>query len=292
MSHILVPIDGSGFSHAALPHAVRMARVYAAELVLVGVCEPAHDGSLPEHLHRVRESIEQLGISSRVEAASGVPAEEIVRLAEETRADLIVISSHGHRGGGARPPLSGSVVWPLGSVTSRVMRLATCPVMVARPGQIAAGHAAPDTLARILLPLDGSPFAERALPPAAFLAGKDRARLNLLRVVDSIGQSDRWAEHLTQACGRYLEQQAAALQERGLEVVPRVEVGDPAEKILEVPTDLIVMATHGHSGLTRVILGSVAERVVQHARCPVLLIREHQGIVASPPGAQVATGGS
>lgn len=286
MSKILVPIDGSGESHAALPHALEMARLFQAEIVLAGVAEQLHpDGPsqapevLSEHLGKLREAFEKMHVPISLQATTGVPAAEIVRQAEACGADLIVMSSHGRRGTGR---------WLLGGVTARVMREAPCPVMIVRPGQHRPGEEHPQAFRRILLPLDGSPLSERALPAAAFLAERNGAQLCLLRVVDYpawLGSQSReeWSGRLSAGAQQYLAEREERL--RPVKAYSEVRIGDPAEQILELAemgVDLIVMATHGHSGVALTIMGSVAERVVQHARCPVLFVRQHQGVVASP----------
>lgn len=294
MSRILVPIDGSGASHSALPYALRMARLYQSEIVLAGVAEKAYEDEpepgkarmgLEEHLGKLREAFEKMGVPISVRAACGVPAEEIVQLAEQCAADLIVMSSHGRRGVGR---------WLLGGVTARVMREADCPVMITRPGEHQPGETHDASFRRILLPLDRSPLSERAMDAAAYLAERDQAHLCLLGVVDyptwlCFQTEEKWAQRLPAVTEQYLSEQAEKLKKRGIRAYTQVCIGDPAEQILrlaESDVDLIVMATHGYSGIARAIMGSVAERVVHHARCPVLFVRQHQGAVASPPPAE------
>ncbi len=289
MSKILVPIDGSGESHAALPYAVRMARLLQSEIVLVGVAERAYDELEPgrarqallDHLEKVREAFAKLGIAITVQTGAGAPAEEITRLAEEGSVDLIVMSTHGRRGTGR---------WLLGGVTARVVREAGCPVLIARPGEHQPGEAHDKPFRRILVPLDRSPLAERALDAAARLATRDESQVGLLGVVDfptwlCFQTEERWSKNLPAATESYLAAQTERLQAQGLKAYAQVCIGDPAEKILEhaeTGVDLIVMATHGHSGVARTIMGSVAERIMQHAPCPVLFVREHRGALCAP----------
>ena len=147
---------------------------------------------------------------------------------------------------------------------------------------------------KILVPLDGSAFAERALPPALVLAQRAEAQLSLLRAVapermlvaDSHvlmlgGYSAVWPnqslELARQAAADYLSALRAAKIPKGLRLSAEMIEGDPAEIIVETArnegVDLIVMSSHGYSGLTRWILGSVAERVLHDAPCPVLIVR-------------------
>ncbi|MCA9973368.1 MAG: universal stress protein [Anaerolineales bacterium] len=142
----------------------------------------------------------------------------------------------------------------------------------------------------LLVPLDGSDFAELALQYALSLAEKYGAELTLLRVVNPPRwQSMMEAEspelfeklrHSVELDARnYLDYQKTALEQAGYRVQMRIECCDkpPADAILDAveawDADAIVMSTHGRSGLQRWMFGSVAERVVRHAQVPVLLIR-------------------
>ncbi len=139
----------------------------------------------------------------------------------------------------------------------------------------------------ILITLDQSAFSERALAvvPEVAKAGVDK--LTLLEVVPSIresivtesGRVISPAEQIATCEGRgqeYLETHAQALRQRGYTVKIATDVGPPAEAIVDHArihrVDMIVMCTHGHSGLTRMLRGSVAHAVLTHARCPVLLV--------------------
>ncbi len=138
----------------------------------------------------------------------------------------------------------------------------------------------------ILCSLDGSPLAERALPHAMALARAFGARLTLLRVVEMppIPSMPELATvevellpQLHEEAQTYIQGKVGELREQGLEVKGVVMEGRAAEAIadyaIEHGVDLIVMATHGRSGLSRWAFGSVADRVLRQAHCPVLLIR-------------------
>lgn len=141
----------------------------------------------------------------------------------------------------------------------------------------------------ILVPLDGSPLAEKALPHAAEIARRFGSRLTLFAVVESyqlypepgvVGpilsiQSN--IEEETSRTREYLRGLADKLKEDGIDVVVEVEQGDPAAEICDyaksIGADLIVMSTHGRSGIRRWVYGSVADRVLRNANIPVLLVR-------------------
>lgn len=141
---------------------------------------------------------------------------------------------------------------------------------------------------RIFVPLDGSPRAERALGLAALLAQQTplgerpfEPLLILFRAVDlspwlDLDDREEARVRATEAANRYLEKLAQRLRDQGVTVETAVRVGNPAEVILEQTmarrVELIVMSTHGRSGLARWALGSVAERVARSAPVPVLLL--------------------
>jgi nucleotide-binding universal stress UspA family protein len=136
----------------------------------------------------------------------------------------------------------------------------------------------------ILLTLDGSPLAEQAVPHALAMARAFHARLHLLTVVAVPRHEGRGeaveAAHLerdAQEAGDYLANLRAQLAEEGLECQTAVRRGDIAEEIIlhaaGIGANLIVMCTHGRSGLGRWVYGSVADRVLRHAAVPVLLVR-------------------
>ncbi len=142
---------------------------------------------------------------------------------------------------------------------------------------------------KILVPLDGSPLAEAALPPVVELAQCTGAKIILLRVlltpVYEYMRTDPVVATVTAEAREinrdevqnYLEYMAAGLRQKGLTVETQVCEGPIADAILDyaesIHTDLIAMSTHGRSGLARWLIGSVADKVVHAATMPVLLVR-------------------
>lgn len=138
---------------------------------------------------------------------------------------------------------------------------------------------------RVLLPLDGSPMAEQALPHAIAQAGRFQAELILLRVIEpfaharglSLGDLRRIQQQATTWAREYLERLAADVREQGIPVQTVIVDGRPYVEIPQYAEanqlDLIVMSTRGQSGLSRWLMGSVADRVVRGATIPVLLVR-------------------
>jgi nucleotide-binding universal stress UspA family protein len=138
---------------------------------------------------------------------------------------------------------------------------------------------------RIMIPLDGSPMAEQALPHAIAQAERFQAELVLLRVLvplpRTLGTSDRAARHAESStrsmAKEYLERLAQAAREHDIQVQTVTAEGSPQLEILSFAesnkVDLIVMSSRGQSGVSRWLLGGVADRVVRGATVPVLLVR-------------------
>lgn len=140
---------------------------------------------------------------------------------------------------------------------------------------------------RLLVPLDGSALAEEALVHARHLARQFHSELVLLRVVVSpytiaapdliLAGYDAGQEDFTHAAEAYLSAVVASLQADGLQAVAHTAQGPVAESILDHAADegvdMIVMSTHGRGGVSRWVYGSVADKVLQAASCPVLLVR-------------------
>ena len=212
----------------------------------------------------------------------GDPAEEIVSLARQAAVDMVAMATHGQTG--LRHLL-------LGSVAEHVLRELTIPLLLIRPTD-RMGERVPDRpVGRLtaIVPLDGSPLAEQAIDRAAKLPAIAGARLILVAVeptVGDIGMAEAgvvpyWmlADHEAEVMrlNRYLRQIAGRLTRMGLTIETRLAEGSPADEILRVSAaehaDLIVMATRGRSGVERLLLGSMAARLLRDADLPVVLIR-------------------
>lgn len=156
---------------------------------------------------------------------------------------------------------------------------------------------------RILIPLDGSPLSEKALPHAVALAEKFDSELILLRAADlytpllATGDPEAayWIaearEEARQEAANYLEAQRETLRQAGYNVDILLCEGSPAEEIIEAAAkeaiDLIVMSTHGRGGVARWTFGSVADKVARYSCCPVLLIRQTEEPPSESSGADV-----
>jgi nucleotide-binding universal stress UspA family protein len=283
---ILVPLDGSALAERALPYATALARRAGAHVVLVRAILahtlPGADPTDAQVALRKRAEAEIDATAEQVRLA-GVDAETHVYYDEATaaildavqarQADLIVMASHGRTGLGR---------WIYGSVAERVLRRAPVPVLVV-PGAVSGAWPA-DRSPRLLVPLDGSAVAEAALAPARALAAELGSEVLLLRVVeppaplaapDYLAASGYDASAELAAAESYLKQVATDWRTAGLHPEIVTAVGYPPTLIPiiahEKGADLVVMATHGRSGVARLVLGSVATAVLQRSSVPVLL---------------------
>ena len=277
---ILVPLDGSFFAEAALPPAIALARQTQGEIRLLCVLEP-----VPEAVNRFSETDRQAckeflaETSERVgqdwdgalstQLSEGRPGQEVVAEADAWNADVIVLATHG-RGGFMR-------AW-MGSVADYCIRTAAQPLMAIRPPEYRREEVAkPLATSQVVVPLDGSPLAEAALPYGAALAKQFGVPLALIRSVhlpmlENPSYVPDTMDLSTQA-SQYLQEQIDRLSSDSLKVTEHVVAAGPAHAILsQAEGDLVVMSTHGRTGVHRVLLGSVADKVVRGATGAVLVI--------------------
>lgn len=288
LSRILVPLDGSPLSEGVLVHVRRLLYREDAEVELVQVLSPvagdaddeatARDREVrrraAEYLDRIRDDLRGAGATARATILAGDPAEEIVARAEEIDASLVAMSTHGR---------SGLSRWFRGSVAERVLREAKRPLLLANPAGDRGGGEKPAEIEfrRILVPLDGSETAARILPLVRALADLYRAEIVILHSPPVTAAALTYPEWETPVPGPdpdvlvrpYRDELVAA----GYDVRVVTGVGLPASDILdavdEQAADLVAMTTHGRTGLSRWIFGSVAEKVLRHCRAPLLVLR-------------------
>jgi nucleotide-binding universal stress UspA family protein len=282
---IVVPLDGSSLAERALSLATALSIPTAAHLVLVHVSatEPPSEEASPygTYLDKMAADLRDRGFCVETVAVVGrhIP-EAITAVAEQQSADLIVMTTHGR---------SGPARWVLGSVAETLVKSSRLPILLQRAWDPNRRAILLADQPRLLVTVDGSRFAEAALPAALTLADDLGAEVLLLRVeagAPDILQSDEdvTAPGHTQAYQpmvadrEYLTELAARLHAEwpNLTIDTRVECGDPATAIIAAAEDagaaLVVMATHGRTGFQRVALGSVADAVLQHGRAPLVLV--------------------
>jgi nucleotide-binding universal stress UspA family protein len=304
---VMVPLDGSTFAEHALPLALGIARRAGAALQLVrvhqtlpppGVVGPGFIDHLDLEVRK--QELAYLDVTARrlnawppVPAAvillDGDPAPALEGHATSSGVDLVVMSTHG------RGPLGR--FW-LGSVADELVRRLPVPLLLVRPHDGAPDLSREPAPQHLLLPLDGTPLAEQILEPAVALGSLTGARFTLVRVVKPslgvghlsdggtrdgmtaalLGQVEAAQKRLQDEAQAYLDGVAEWLRERGLKVQTRVVVeGHPAAAILREAraqaADLIALETHGRGGLSRLLLGSVADKLVRGGTAPVLVSR-------------------
>ncbi|MCY4654430.1 MAG: universal stress protein [Dehalococcoidia bacterium] len=288
----LVPLDGTDVSEGIVPFITQLARGLDLGVVLAAAIdiEPALD--LPNvagsaMTNRVQERLEELadrlaleGIAADTSTGSGPASDSILRMAQDSGCDLIAMSTRG------RGVVSSGL---LGSVTYKIMHESPIPVLAITPERAKRHWESDYGIREIIVPLDGSELAEAALPYAAAIAARMDMRMTLLRVlpVDHVYTEgagyhlvDEWTSALAEMeseARSYLVAKARRLRVEGIEVEVETVRGRPSTEIAELARrsdhNMIALATHGRTGVSRLLMGSVAEAVVRESGDPVLIVR-------------------
>ena len=299
---ILVPLDGSSIAEQALPVAgtiahragrmVHLASVlHRPMMVFVGDPEaPIPDPGLEAELRRqyseyLKSSAEALetthGVEVKYALLEGTAAQSLAEYARLKRIGMIVMTTHGH-GGIQR-------LW-LGSVADRLLRRVKAPVLLLRPLK----GSFQTEFRRVLIALDGLCEGEKILEPGIELGSlSPDCRFFLIQVVEppvslitrlamQPGQMrPHWRELQENSARTYLDRVAGRMRARGLQVDTRLvcEHGI-GEQILSlagsIGADLLVVGTHGARGVERMLLGSVADKVIRGSSAPVLVVPTRQ----------------
>lgn len=308
---ILLPLDGSARAEQAMPVAACLAQASKGSVILLRVLSLAgnwiwqEDPLLAQEVLKVEQEdsrvrLEQLAHAPLLagreiiqEIVQGIPAATILITAQTQQADLIVLCSHGR---------TGLKRWALGSVAQKVARASPVPVLVLNERADAPLHEQISTRPiRVMVTLDGSPLAERALQPAiqlsTALSAPFPAALHLVHILPlslafEYGQEDAVAKlrrEKMQKAQTYL----AHLQKQVLANHPTISVTstlamnqDIAGTLLSIaetgegeglngPTeasDILALTTHGRGGLERWVIGSIAVRILSATRLPLLIV--------------------
>jgi nucleotide-binding universal stress UspA family protein len=292
---ILCPVDFSESSTRALAHAAALARWYEAQLTVLHVVptfdpvqfrgeygvpvEFVNPVTREEVLHEMRQLLERAGVSpeARLSAEAGDASATIVDQALMTKADLIVIGTHGRR---------GFKRLLLGSVAETVLHEAPCPVLTVSPH---TGAASSDvvTFKRILCPIDFSPSALQALGFALDLARQAGGLVTLLHVVEWLAEDEpagstsfnfpELRKHMVDDARQRLGSLVAAESRAWCEIEDVIVSGRAHREILRIAeassAELIVMGAQGRGGVGLALFGSTTQQVVRGAACPVLTVR-------------------
>jgi nucleotide-binding universal stress UspA family protein len=280
--NILVPTDGSDCAQAAVGYAADLATRYDSRVHALCVADSRTLENLPQYdqitkereevAERACNDLSESGVAVEQAVRTGVPYETILRYATEQDIDLIVMGTHGR---------TGVQRYLLGSVTEKVVRLSDVPVLTAKSegdGEVTCPYT------EILVPTDGSEGAEAAVDPAVDIAHTYNARLHTLSVIDTMamgvdvrsGAILEALEESARSAVKTVEEQAAQASVSAVET--EIEHGSPYRGIRsyveEHDIDLVVMGTHGRSGIERYLLGSVAEKTVRTSPVPVMTVRQ------------------
>ncbi len=284
LDRILVPLDGSILADRVLLHVRRLLVREDAEVLLFRVLEgtsPSRPRVVQEmergfattHLEDQRRRLADQGARVRSEVAEGDPAEQILARCETWRPSLLAMSTHGR---------TGLDRWVWGSVAERVLREARHPVFLTNPRALPEEPFPTEgRFRRILVPLDGSETSASILPIATAFARLYESEVLLIHCVPPLLSYPSHAEmesEITEEKGLgVLEPHRMAIQEAGLKVRTLVRAEYAASAILDAAlgerADLVAMTTHGRTGLARWAFGSVAEKVIRHCPCPVIVKR-------------------
>jgi len=268
IERILVPTDGSEESEAAFAAILPLVKAYAPEVTALYVFEgPDASYEPPAQIAKVCRGVRAAGMNAHLELREGKPADEILRSAKAKKVDLIALSTHGREG------LNRLVA---GSVAESVLRCAVVPLLVTRKGAKATSWK------KIVVALDGSDRGEAILPDAFRLAKKMGSTLDLVRVVfpaitpTGLGELPMLPIPSDDPLP-YLRTVVERARSEGIDAKAFGLEGTACFQILRHVEDsgagLLCMATHGRTGLTRVLMGSIAEEMLRKAPCPVLVRR-------------------
>jgi nucleotide-binding universal stress UspA family protein len=285
---ILVPLDGSETSETALPVADALLQgknngsltvLRALETPRLSAWLPAEMLPLHErerdlvqaYLEKKRQDLEGADYQVRTVMAPGPgPVDAVAEECSQGRVGLVVASSHG---------ASGWIQSFLGSNTEKMLRTCDAHVLVVKNRKDAEPG-----FKKILIPLDGSKKAETAIPRALDIAPGGTAKITLVGVSVVFkghafeGDLKTFVEPDSKRISEYLESQAEWLSNQGYQVDVVVRRGDPAEEILDLASqeksDLILMTSQGRTGFAAWRYGSVAERLLRHSKCSLLVLKE------------------
>jgi len=285
-ARILVPLDGSALAESVLIQVRRLLARQDAEVLLLRVVTlpPAMEADAGEpldllwsratdYLRNLSAQLASEGLRVRSKVVEGFPANQILEAARKEKVSLIAMSTHGR---------TGIARWAFGSVTEKVLRTSPVPVLAIPSFLGVGGDAVPRgtqelPFRKILAPISPEALTLDVLPALTEFARLFGSSVTLLNVCGG-------AE-----CAIPLHEMRTAferLRTQGIAAEPMLKQGDPAGRILEAcrdeGADLIAMTTHGRSGVSRWIMGSVAEKVLWSSNVPMLVVRPAKKSAAVP----------
>lgn len=274
IERILLVLDGSRVGDLAVPYAEKMSQRMNARLVLLGLKK--RDSESMEHIQRTAAEIYGRigGVKPETAEVEGEPTEAVIGYANQEKPDLIIMSTHSHR---------GILLWPIGNVANRILEATCIPVLSIKCGAAASYK----PLCRIVVPLDGSKAGEAALPYAATMARYLKSELTLLRMVEPGTTMPTFTGQLyvhlpPEEAARQMEEARAYLWEtsRALSGVKRIRVEvkegrlprDIIKYVEDYQADLIALSTQGKSGACE-NFGSVFRKALQSGKTHTLAVK-------------------
>jgi nucleotide-binding universal stress UspA family protein len=302
---MLVVLDGSELAEIVFPYAKELAGRLDIDVILLHVYSQAMRSSMPMYKAYIESTAKNIGMQAqqiqqslstsksakpvevRGELVMGYHADEILRFAEENAVNLIMMASHGR---------SGAQRWSIGSVADKILRAARVPVWLVHAYAEKAVPYDQWHSRTLLVPLSGSDVSAIVIPHAIALAKQKGASMDvvLMQVVEPpitpsyyspelTGMPLNWGQFVEQEIARskkatqeYLTDVEKQFREVGINVSSLVLTGKPAEEIVAYagknPFTVVIMATHGRTGLSRLVYGSVAQSVLYGITNPMVLI--------------------
>ncbi len=290
ITRILAPLDGCDRAEVVLPYVEELSNRIGAHVTLLHVYPPTLHLQRDFHIQyiqalasQLRSRIDHTNVQVDPVALEGTPNRQIADYAARDDISLIAAAPHSQTSDGH---------WTVGRTADKVIRETSKPVLLV-PLEMPDPTPSKGLLNRILIPLDGSKPSRDVLPHVEAILdkewGSESSMVWLTHIIPSeyyasgphiakrVPYSSSQSEKLRAQASRYLEEVASKLRISGGKIEIRVEAGDVAKMILatsvQVGANLIAMTTHGHSGLNRLFLGSVAERVLHKSTAPLMLVK-------------------
>lgn len=300
--HLIIPLDGSTLAESVLPTAAEMAQTLDARVTLLHIIE--HNAPEEVHgdrhltserealvyLHGVAEHAfpENLQVETHVHSSEQKDvARSIVEHATEFGTDLIAMCTHGR---------SGLRTWLFGSIAQQVVSLGKTPVLLVQPGK--TNRVTDFNCRRLLVPVDGDPDHEEGLRVAVQLTQVCQAGLHLLMVVRTYrtlpaeqaatatllpGATSELLNMTEESAQMYLQSLHEEFVDASIRVASEVQRGDPAKLIANaaqrIGADLIVIGTHGKTGMDAFWSGSMAPKISRYSHVPLLLVPVHSDLM-------------
>jgi len=283
---ILLPFDGSNGAADALHHAAEIARWADTSIDLLYVADTAFDSLTTvrtdvidvlvqegeETLKDAGQTLDTLGVNSRSDVVQGNPAPTIADYADRYGYDLIILPTHGRKGVSR---------YLLGSITEKVVRLASVPILTVRMG---SNEELIFPYQDILIATDGSGGATYAAEHGLSLATAVDSTVHLLSAVEDTSLRPNSRSTISglqreQVATDAIDELVSKAESHGIsDIVRHINHGAPVSVLLDAveanDIDAVVTGTTGRRGSNRILLGSVAERIVRAAPVPVVTVRQ------------------